>query len=187
MMEIDGQQKSGPLSGYTEEQDTEQAQSGKEVFILVSDVSFKVQKVVVKSDDEAKKVAEYNAKVSKDHKKTTRARAKTVSWRETDSQIADEGQSVEEKERAGERERYLAELIRHFIYAKTSGREQDIGIRIILHGMKVADYAKERGMKPSTVSSILSRVRKKIRQYAALQDEKKRWPKRKDQRNLIMS
>lgn len=53
--------------------------------------------------------------------------------------------------------------------------------------MKVSEYAKSRGMKLATVSSILSKLKKKIRAYVEKQDKKKKRPKRKDQRNLIIT
>ena len=155
-------------------------------FIRVSDERLSFKKVLVTSS-EKKAIEKNNAEISKDHKKTSRAKAKTVSLRDSDQEQGSDPDAVEEQIATDKRAQYLTGAAGYFIYKKTVGREQDIGIQIFLHGMKVSEYAESRGMKPATVSSTLSKLKKKIRAYVEAQDEKKKRPKRKDQRNLIIT
>lgn len=98
--ESDGRRCFCGLENEWEEPRTETA------FIRVSDERLSFKKVLV-TRSEKKAIEKNNAEISKDHKKTSRAKAKTVSLRDSDQEQGSEPDAVEEKLATDKRAQYL--------------------------------------------------------------------------------
>lgn len=157
-----GKEKAEEAAGEVSEKQ-EGTDGPRTVFIRTSDETYSFRKVVVSTEEEARKVAEYNRAASKDHKSTQRykKRKKTLSDNFTDPEAeADKG----EEDNPGPSAEYKRNFVIRYLRKHTVGRKRDVGVQVLVHGMGEKDYASERNVSYGYVRNVVQELRVELRE-----------------------